>query len=975
MVKSTANDLLERENQAGNAEDSLSAGQKKYDSQFNRHTNSQELDDEQIDTHGDKIQSNYNADEPDADIKNTKDQEESGGQNSLNYKKGESAQPAGRLAKLKKGFKKIGPSTGITGFVLAAFGGMTILLSPAALLVAIEKAVTNDGSDSARTNGVMRRAYMGNILSTSKNDTPCAGSKIKCKFKTMGQRQLDKFKNMGFEVDTVKDEKTGRSKVKSIKYPDGKVADNGKVFNAHADFNIEGRRTAGHVFNVRSKFFQDAKFNSVLDKFKLKKSNVLKSSNDKDKEKRKAAIDKSFNENIDVGEDKKGGIKRVQAALEKAKKTPGLKRTLKGGGIVSAMIAVGCTSYNTIRVTTAIVKAEWIYQLVKFAYPFVQAASQIQDQGNIEPEVVENLGDRLTWYDNKKEVDGKPNPKYNLGATDSQGLKAALYGDFQGLEDFTKQYTTGKTAYAVAGSQLVNTIQDTLGKGNIRDICIGNSYIGMASSAQCLAGPWAAAFCAAIIGAVVLFGDEAIDLVINQLSQPALDMIEDANLTSDLKGVDAGNALAAGIGLMLSNSTLGSGGKPVSSGDKGVNQVKKFITATDPEYNRQVELAKYEAKDTPFDIYNQYSFAGTIATSLNPYNAQTRSVFEHAANALAVLATPLSFTTNTANALFSQPSQMTANPGAAEGRMKNCGDPDMESIGAGCDWSGRMIGYSTDNFLSMADRQASGEEDVIDTVVQELIGSNDIDESGKPRGLDSEKTEEMSEYTKYRKYCTDHRTDPLGTSSKPIEDGKESDQYWYDGSKCLEDNKNMDNYAFYFNWCERQFPAAEETTSTDCWSDTAAPAGPATKNTGDWVIPTQATCSQPWKGSGHQGIDMAAPEGTPIVAPTSMKIIFAGMGENGNGNSGYGNVVVATATDGSGKDFRFGHMVTTPSVTTGQEVSKGQEIGKVGNTGNSFGNHLHFEIYPAGKAVTVSGSDDPIPVLKEHGVEYSCPSS
>lgn len=235
MVKSTANDLLERENQAGNAEDSLSAGQKKYDSQFNRHADSQELDDEQIDTHGDKIQSNYNADEPDADIKNTKDQEESGGQNSLNYKKGESAQPAGRLAKLKKGFKKIGPSTGITGFVLAAFGGMTILLSPAALLVAIEKAVTNDGSDSARTNGVMRRAYMGNILSTSKNDTPCAGSKIKCKFKTMGQRQLDKFKNMGFEVDTVKDEKTGRSKVKSIKYPDGKVADNGKVFNAHAE--------------------------------------------------------------------------------------------------------------------------------------------------------------------------------------------------------------------------------------------------------------------------------------------------------------------------------------------------------------------------------------------------------------------------------------------------------------------------------------------------------------------------------------------------------------------------------------------------------------------------------------------------------------------------------------------------------------------------------------------------------------------
>lgn len=991
MARSTANDLLERENQAGNAEDSLSVGQKNYDEQFNRISSSPENEDfdaemdakygkngslgskKRVDGHGDTVQSNYNADEIDSTRKDTKDQEESGGKNSLNYRKGESTQPTGRLASLKKGIRKIGPSAGISAFVLTAFSGISILMAPAALITAIEKASTNHGNDASRTNTVMRRAFMGNIFGTvdTKN---CTG--VKCKFKTVSEAQIKKWENLKFQVDKTE---TGnkRFKINKLTFPDGKEVTSGKAFNAYVDNNIEGRRTAGHVFNMKAKFFQDPKTNTINKKFGISKSKILKSSNSKDKVERKAAIDKSFNENTAAGEDKKGGIARITKRLNEAKSKMNSIASSKGFKITSAAAAVttiACMSYNTLRVSVATVKAEWIYQLIAFAYPFVQVASQIQDQGNVDASVVENIGDRLTWYDNKKEIDGKPNPQYNLSATDSQGLKSILYGDFEALKDFTKDYTTGKVAYAVIGSSAIESIKTALGgQENIREICRTGAIASAATSATCLLGPWALAACALVIGALFAFGDDIIGFIIDKLTEPALEVIKEANLTSDLKGVDAGNALAAGIGLYLSYGSMGSGMKPAKSvNNGGVNQVKNFLASTDKIINDQVELAKYEARETPFDVHNQYSFAGSIATAINPYNAQSRGFFEVAANTMAVLTTPFSTLTQTANALntHSQPSQLSAHKGAAEGNMKNCEaqDPDYAAVGLSCDSLGRPIFVSSPRFLDMASRQADG-EDVIGQVVDSMTGT-DIEEAGKEK--------DDSEYSKWKKYCSESREDPIGLSSHPIEEGSDDDQKWYDMSACAygtskTSEDRLDDYNFYFNMCERQFPAAEETGVETCFNDSpTTTSAPATKNTGDWVIPTSGPCLSPYGqrwGALHAGIDISPPAGTPIVAPTSMKITK--VSDTGDG---YGTSITGTATDGSGNSFRLAHMIAgSPTVSLGQEVSKGEKIGEVGSTGDSTGPHLHFEIFPEGvNPAGYSGATDPVPVLAQHGVAISC---
>jgi murein DD-endopeptidase MepM/ murein hydrolase activator NlpD len=100
--------------------------------------------------------------------------------------------------------------------------------------------------------------------------------------------------------------------------------------------------------------------------------------------------------------------------------------------------------------------------------------------------------------------------------------------------------------------------------------------------------------------------------------------------------------------------------------------------------------------------------------------------------------------------------------------------------------------------------------------------------------------------------------------------------------------------------------------------------------------------------SSHDGIDLSAPKGTPILASRSGKVSFAG--EAG----GYGLLVIVD--HGQGVETRYAHA-SSLLVKVGQEVKAGQPIAKVGNTGRSTAPHLHFEIRRGGRTV------DPWPLL------------
>ena len=94
--------------------------------------------------------------------------------------------------------------------------------------------------------------------------------------------------------------------------------------------------------------------------------------------------------------------------------------------------------------------------------------------------------------------------------------------------------------------------------------------------------------------------------------------------------------------------------------------------------------------------------------------------------------------------------------------------------------------------------------------------------------------------------------------------------------------------------------------------------------------------------SGHRGTDIPAPEGTLILAAHSGTVIISGW------NNSYGNQVLLD--NGAGLSTRYAHM-TAAAVSAGETVTAGQVIGYVGNTGDSTGFHLHFEVMQNGVRV------------------------
>ena len=96
-------------------------------------------------------------------------------------------------------------------------------------------------------------------------------------------------------------------------------------------------------------------------------------------------------------------------------------------------------------------------------------------------------------------------------------------------------------------------------------------------------------------------------------------------------------------------------------------------------------------------------------------------------------------------------------------------------------------------------------------------------------------------------------------------------------------------------------------------------------------------------GKSHKGLDIGAAKGTTIVAAASGTVTVSQYGYSG----GYGNYIILS--HGNGVQTLYAHC-TSLLVGVGQTVSQGQAIATVGNTGNSFGNHLHLEIRVNGVA-------------------------
>ncbi|MFI8305181.1 M23 family metallopeptidase [Streptomyces sp. NPDC085927] len=142
------------------------------------------------------------------------------------------------------------------------------------------------------------------------------------------------------------------------------------------------------------------------------------------------------------------------------------------------------------------------------------------------------------------------------------------------------------------------------------------------------------------------------------------------------------------------------------------------------------------------------------------------------------------------------------------------------------------------------------------------------------------------------------------------------------------------------------------------------------KKKASWVDPvkkytisaTYAQAGGMWQ-SAHSGQDFAVPNGTKVMATHGGTVVKAGGNGAGDGPA-YGNAVVIN--HGNGTYSQYAHL-SQVNVQPGQVVKTGQKIALSGNTGNSSGPHLHFEIRTGahyGSAI------DPVKFLRGKGVQF-----
>ena len=131
-----------------------------------------------------------------------------------------------------------------------------------------------------------------------------------------------------------------------------------------------------------------------------------------------------------------------------------------------------------------------------------------------------------------------------------------------------------------------------------------------------------------------------------------------------------------------------------------------------------------------------------------------------------------------------------------------------------------------------------------------------------------------------------------------------------------------------------------------------------------WVLPTSGFHISTWFGESgpywasgyHTGIDFATAYGTPVVAVATGTITQTGW------DGPYGNQVRMRLENGD--EVWYNHL-SAIDVVVGQGVAQGQQLGRVGETGNAYGAHLHFEYR---LAANLHDGVDPRPFFAEHGL-------
>ena len=661
--------------------------------------------------------------------------------------------------KFKVGKKK-GPIALIISLVVGGGIGMGVMFSPSLLIVHLKETMVKALDDanpalSLRTNKMLWKKV--NSIASGFEYSKDGKCNVKCKFGSVSESMKLNLEKPGskFKVEFNETKVAGikRYTIKTLTY-DGKTVDTAQGFKKLMADPLAASDFKKH-FNSKTAYFLNSKFGTALrEKFGINKLSKVYGEN---LDKAKTSIRKSLGlegDKASTTPPSRMTDAEKQAILEKHPVYSKALAKIRSINTKANAASFVCVAYNMGRSTTYAIKAAKMAAFASFAILFLNVADQIKSGDNVDPAAVEQIGNQLTL----KDASG-------ASATDSIGYKTAAFGDSLPTSQNDRKFSimpVGEVVKFVSGLLAFLLATGVASLVAARAACIGANIAGMV--AQCseeliaavvlietvVGSLGALAVCAgklvAITVAASLILGGVLSAIISAIVKSELPVLDENTV-----GTDAGNAIYSGTASIMGGASASYGLRPGSQ-----QEIKTYAMDTSDVINEQDAIARYEAKSTPFDISNQYSFMGSILMKFGLYSITKSSNLSLFNNILGFIP----------RALTSIQSPALAAATAAENKSRIYGNCD--------DWVIKNMNIGADSLCNLSYVMSTDELSAdIDNTLTYMLGKY-VDE-------DTGAAIPGSDYEKYIKYCAD-RVDPMGETSMELEN---DDYIWAVGSQCL----------------------------------------------------------------------------------------------------------------------------------------------------------------------------------------------
>lgn len=576
--------------------------------------------------------------------------------------------PKSRRDKALTFVKKITPFTALLGIFLVGLAGILIINIPALVLVQIKEGAMEDLFDSLPVAELRTLHVFRAKVKKPTTAKICVKGAARCTTKTFSQKQLNKLRKAGFKTTPADPKKigSGRYKVDSIDYTDksGKTRRiSPRDMNRQYRINPEFRSRMNKAYNPKWNMLRDSRAGKVLNRFNVKLNRIIggskKAMSVKSREFVRNGIgNESTTTRLNQGRgrpnlpddaSRQNYVNETTKARKElsrlSSKSQGLKGMLKGGAragnIFTGFQAQTCAVIKSIEVAGTAARIIKYAELLRLAILIYNIADSIP-YGEATYESVDFAGKFVTSVDLSDKViaedsfgDGdnivsaimnrKPdespkmvdNPDKGKSPTESVGQKASLYGSVGNLSMRDSQFVMG------AGFQgTLKSITDWLRKNSKGALEKDNCDFYENKLVQ-TGGLILSLFAGAGVGSAIKAGGQmALFMFITSYINGVIsDLLSGESASVNLVGVDAGNALFAGGGAFFGAMAGSRGLTPVSTS----REVRNMQSMRNESLQQQAKVARYEARSEPFNIYNQYSFLGSIVWSLDPALVQSLS--------------------------------------------------------------------------------------------------------------------------------------------------------------------------------------------------------------------------------------------------------------------------------------------------------------------------------------------------------------